>query len=218
MILHVDGTVMPNTVLTPDRLKASVYAPPHFIQENPGSHLAIAHIVQLFIEYVGIPTVDRWTRSARKLWPMKSENTEGQAAHPPSSRLIPDPVPVPSSHFLFYGRPWGNLPPLSTSQPLPHSDFPIQPTTPHVSSLDGYTADTFDSTAETSLDDYTADTIDSTTEMVMELTEQVYTLTVELEESQRMAEERLDKIFELQEQVRGTLPSSSLTSATYSWG
>jgi hypothetical protein len=33
-----------------------------------------------------------------------------------------------------------------------------------------------------------------------------------------MAEEHLDKIFELQEQVRGTLPSSSLTSATYSWG
>ncbi|KAJ6617482.1 hypothetical protein B0H10DRAFT_1948210 [Mycena sp. CBHHK59/15] len=50
IILHVDGTTAPNTLLTPDRLKADVHLPPHFVSENPDSHLAIAHIVQTFIE------------------------------------------------------------------------------------------------------------------------------------------------------------------------
>ncbi|KAJ6568721.1 hypothetical protein B0H19DRAFT_1373239 [Mycena capillaripes] len=186
LVLHIDGTTVPNTVLTPDRLKASVHAPPHFLQENPDSHLAIAHIVQLFIEYVGIPTVDRWTRSARRLWPMQS-NTDGQASHPPSTRLIPTPQPPGSSHYLFYGRPWANLPVLSTLQPpLARNNSPV----PAVSQV---LTDEYDDSTD-------VENLDDTAVAVMELSEQVYTLTVDLETSQRIAQDRLDVIFQCGEQ------------------
>ncbi|KAJ6571928.1 hypothetical protein B0H19DRAFT_1064944 [Mycena capillaripes] len=76
MILHVDGTAHPAAPLTPEYLKANVYLPPSFIQENPDSHQSLASIAQLFLEYVGVPTVAAWTRRGHTLnWPLGQQGT-----------------------------------------------------------------------------------------------------------------------------------------------
>ncbi|KAJ6476563.1 hypothetical protein DFH09DRAFT_1342444 [Mycena vulgaris] len=131
IILHVDGTTPPNTVLTPDCLKANIHLPPHFVDEHPQSHLAIAHIVQIFIEHVGLPTVERWKRSAHlKGWDL-SQPGHSPAVHPPAARLIPTPSSS-TSHYIFWGRPRLNLPAL-TSQPLPTPPAVSLPQLAHLS-------------------------------------------------------------------------------------
>lgn len=127
IILHIDGTTAPKTLLTPDRLKCHVHLPPHFVNEHPQSHLAIAHIVQTFIEHVGIPTVARWKRAAHTRGWSLSQSGHATAAHPPAAQLIP----VPSSgttHYIFWGRPWHNLPALTPS-PSPASPATLDPST-----------------------------------------------------------------------------------------
>ncbi|KAJ7281721.1 hypothetical protein C8J57DRAFT_1500415 [Mycena rebaudengoi] len=128
IILHIDGTTAPNTMLTPDRMRAHVHLPPHFVEENPGSHLAIAHIVQLFIEYVGLPTVERWTRSAHTNGWSLSFTGNPAPPHPPAHRLIPIPATA-TSHYVFWGRPWSSLSPLATSQSILAPPVPSTPVT-----------------------------------------------------------------------------------------
>ncbi|KAJ7084148.1 hypothetical protein C8R44DRAFT_894289 [Mycena epipterygia] len=86
------------TLLTPDRLEAHIHLPPHFINEHPQSHLAIAHIVQTFIEHVGIPTVARWKRAAHARGWALSQSGQAGPAHPPAAQLFP----VPSSGMTHY--------------------------------------------------------------------------------------------------------------------
>ncbi|KAJ7236998.1 hypothetical protein C8J57DRAFT_1529799 [Mycena rebaudengoi] len=172
IILHVDGTVAPNTTLTPDRLKASVYIPPSFIAENPDSHLAIAHIVQTFIKYVGLPTVDRWTHSAQALnWNMTPFG-DSSTPRTPSVHLLPVPR-AGTSHYTFRGCPWRNLPPLATSA---SSSFP----TPTTSGTD-------------------------MSELVAELQDHIYGLSVDLTEARNVANERLDTLVTVQDWARQLL-------------
>jgi hypothetical protein len=137
IILHVDGTTAPNTLLTPDRLKADVHLPPHFVKENPDSHLAIAHIVQTFIEYVGLPTVERWTRSAHSQGWSLSQKGNPRPPEPPSDRLVPAPK-ANTSHHIFCGRPWRSLPPLATATAPPSPALPT--ITDLIDQLDALTA------------------------------------------------------------------------------
>ncbi|KAJ7291870.1 hypothetical protein C8J57DRAFT_1212290 [Mycena rebaudengoi] len=163
IIVHVDGTVAPYTTLTPDRLKASVYLPPLFVMETPESHLAIAHIVQTFIEHVGLPTVNRWTRGARALNWSLTQSGVAATPHQPSARLVPAPR-AGTSHYIFHGRPWQNLDPLPTSRPATSSPS---------------------HSAHTLMD---ADT----PALVAELEDQIYGLSVDLREARTVANERLD--------------------------
>ncbi|KAJ7069003.1 hypothetical protein B0H15DRAFT_807288 [Mycena belliarum] len=64
MILHMSGTVAPGTPLAPEYLRASAYLPPAFLRRFPDAHGRIADIVQAFIEFVGIPTVDAFAQDA----------------------------------------------------------------------------------------------------------------------------------------------------------
>ncbi|KAJ7696763.1 hypothetical protein B0H17DRAFT_1130783 [Mycena rosella] len=97
MILHVDGTTIPNTPALLQYLRCVMYLPPLFVADNPASHRLLAQIAQLFIEAVGIPTVQKC----------------------PSATLVPDPQLTTSAYYRFHGRPVGvldsllNLPPVS---------------------------------------------------------------------------------------------------------
>lgn len=103
MVLHIDGTTVPGAPLRPEYLKAHVYLPPSFLQENPESEVAVADMVQQFIEYVGVPTATSWTRRAcARNWPFTQRSTV-VAPSPPDMPLIPDPIPR-SSHYIFRGR------------------------------------------------------------------------------------------------------------------
>ncbi|KAJ6617354.1 hypothetical protein B0H10DRAFT_1948429 [Mycena sp. CBHHK59/15] len=88
MILHMDGTTVPNTPSEPEYLRCSVYLPPSFVDNNPASHPMIAQIVQHFIEGVGVPTVQTWRNLANaRGWPL---TMAGPAPHanPTSPTLI----------------------------------------------------------------------------------------------------------------------------------
>ncbi|KAJ7088985.1 hypothetical protein C8R44DRAFT_892605 [Mycena epipterygia] len=109
IIMHINGTTVPNTPSQPQFLCCSAYLPPSFLANNPASHGPIAKIVQTFIESVGIPTVQQWRDKAnRRGW---SLTQSGPGAHPnaASSVLIPAPSPPNSAHYKFNGRPFGIL-------------------------------------------------------------------------------------------------------------
>ncbi|KAJ7163393.1 hypothetical protein C8R43DRAFT_1123007 [Mycena crocata] len=76
--------------LQPERLKAHCYIPPRFLAEHPDAHLAIAAIIQTFLEQVRLPTVDDWKRRALLIWMMGSTATD-------------------FSPYIFPGRPAGSL-------------------------------------------------------------------------------------------------------------
>lgn len=117
MVIHSAGTTVPNAPLVPERLKAQVYIPPRFLQEHPEAHATIAFLVQTYIEHVGIPTARDWRNRATKIW---SLTQRGHLALPVlPTTLIPIP-PAHSAHYIFKGRPWGDLrldvPPLTPAQ------------------------------------------------------------------------------------------------------
>ncbi|KAJ6518454.1 hypothetical protein DFH09DRAFT_1331938 [Mycena vulgaris] len=66
MIMHSAGTTMPGTPAAPEYLRCSVYLPPLFLRHHPDSHQPISEIVQLYINFVGIPTVLKWKDNAKK--------------------------------------------------------------------------------------------------------------------------------------------------------
>lgn len=126
MILHVDGTIHPAAPLAPEYLKANVYLPPSFVQENPGSHQSLASIAQLFLEHVGVPTVAAWTRRGHALnWPL---GQQGTVPVRPSQNLpvIPSAEAPGSSHYVFHGRPaTGTAPMVPPVSPISGSQVPI---------------------------------------------------------------------------------------------
>ncbi|KAJ6573765.1 hypothetical protein DFH09DRAFT_1311849 [Mycena vulgaris] len=107
MVIHVDGTTIPNAPLVPERLKAHCYLPPRFLADHPETHQALAGIVQSFIEHVGIPTAADWRRRAAYIWSMT------QVGHLPTIRLptalIPAPTGALSAYYIFPGRPESSL-------------------------------------------------------------------------------------------------------------
>ncbi|KAJ7867213.1 hypothetical protein B0H14DRAFT_3590365 [Mycena olivaceomarginata] len=123
MILHIEGTTVPNTPSLPEYLRCSAYLPPSFIANNPGRHPDIARIVQLFIESVGVPTVQAWRDNAHlRGWPL---NQAGPSPHQntPGTILIPNPRPN-SAHYTFLGRPVGALEAILTT-PAPPNITPV---------------------------------------------------------------------------------------------
>jgi hypothetical protein len=123
MVITTEGTTVPGTPPRSEFLKAHVYIPSSFLSENPGSHVAIATIVQLFIEHVGVPTVESWTRRAlARNWPLTQPGSNGLhvPVNPATLPLIPNPAPR-SSYYLFRGHAAGYVPtapddPPSSSQ------------------------------------------------------------------------------------------------------
>ncbi|KAJ7692033.1 hypothetical protein B0H14DRAFT_2651821 [Mycena olivaceomarginata] len=102
----------------PQYLRAATYLPPSFLAAQPASHPAIARIVQTFIESIGVPTVQEWRSNALlKRWPL-TQPGPGAPPNPPSSVLIPQPLPN-SSHYKFFGRPVGVLDAILSAIPPP---------------------------------------------------------------------------------------------------
>ncbi|KAJ7086901.1 hypothetical protein B0H15DRAFT_950409 [Mycena belliarum] len=126
MVMHVAGTTVPGAPLVPERLKAHVYLPPHFIAENPDAHGPVASIVQTFFEAIGIPTAAAWRHRALQIWSLTQHGHLPPITLP--TCLIPPPTSPRSAHYIFSGHPFGQLPLLappasaSTSGP-PSSDL-----------------------------------------------------------------------------------------------
>jgi len=111
MVLHVDGTTIPNAPALPEYLKAHVYLPPNLVGEFTDSHGPIANIVQSFIEAIGVPTVMRWRRAAsNNNWSLTQPPSGGlPAPSAPNLPLIPHATLPTSSYYIFPGRPYGSL-------------------------------------------------------------------------------------------------------------
>ncbi|KAJ7294038.1 hypothetical protein C8J57DRAFT_1491390 [Mycena rebaudengoi] len=106
MIMHIEGATAPNTPARPEYLRTSVYIPPHFLRRNPDSHLAIAQIVQLYIESVGVQTVVDFTAGVRmRRWPQVDDAAPPQPNNIPRNIIVPAPMRAGSAHYVFRGRP-----------------------------------------------------------------------------------------------------------------
>ncbi|KAJ7785381.1 hypothetical protein B0H14DRAFT_3506941 [Mycena olivaceomarginata] len=108
MVLHVDGTTVPGTPAEPQYLRASTYLPPDFVDSHEGSHVAITRIAQLFLEGIGVPTVQQWAANARACDWLLTQPTTHTTPNESSPDLIPTP-PVGSAHYKFFGRRVGEL-------------------------------------------------------------------------------------------------------------
>ncbi|KAJ6617184.1 hypothetical protein B0H10DRAFT_2034436 [Mycena sp. CBHHK59/15] len=120
IVLHVEGTTVPNTPVQPEYLRCTAYLPPSLVADNPTSHGPIAQIAQTFIESVGVPTVNKWFSNARaRGWPL-TQSGNGARRNPTSTTLIPEPNGGDSAHYKFLGRPVGALDEiLGTAAPRP---------------------------------------------------------------------------------------------------
>ncbi|KIL54460.1 hypothetical protein M378DRAFT_182432 [Amanita muscaria Koide BX008] len=105
IIMHVEGTVPPNTPIRAEYLKALVYLPRRVIQSLAENDKAvIANMVQNFIRVIGIPTVScLQTAVAQQGWRyMAMPSTVPQPFHNRDS-TIPEPLPQ-SNRFIFLGQ------------------------------------------------------------------------------------------------------------------
>src|ERR1700683_1024869 len=111
MVLHVDGTTIPDAPALPEYLKAHVYLPLNLVGEFTDSHGPIANIVQSFIEAIGVPTVMRWRRAAsNNNWSLTQLPSGGlPVPSAPNLPLIPHPTLPMSSYYIFPSRPYGSL-------------------------------------------------------------------------------------------------------------
>ncbi|KDR70558.1 hypothetical protein GALMADRAFT_229951 [Galerina marginata CBS 339.88] len=117
LIVHANPTMVPGTPPRPEFMKANVYLPPAFLEHNPHLHTTISHIVQLFLETVGVRTVVQWTRRARRNLHYSLNQT--RIVNPnPKAVGIPNPEPD-TSHYVFLGQPASNPP----SSPAPASSL-----------------------------------------------------------------------------------------------
>ncbi|KAJ6607594.1 hypothetical protein B0H10DRAFT_1956129 [Mycena sp. CBHHK59/15] len=125
IVLHMEGTTVPNTPVLPEYLRCTAYLPPLFLADNPASHGPIAQIAQTFIESVGVPTVNKWFSNARaRGWPL-SQSGPHPRPNPTSSTLIPAPNGADSAHYKFLGRPIGALNEILGTRPSPPPLFVI---------------------------------------------------------------------------------------------
>ncbi|KAJ7798861.1 hypothetical protein B0H14DRAFT_3543888 [Mycena olivaceomarginata] len=108
------------TQCEPQYLRATAYLPPAFVANHTTSHAAIARIAQIFIESVGVPTVQDWFNNARHLGWSLTQPGPGAAPNTWSPELIPPNHPG-TSHYRFFGRPVGALDTLLGS---PHTPAP----------------------------------------------------------------------------------------------
>jgi hypothetical protein len=119
MIMHVDGTLIPNAPALPEYMKADVYLPPPFIRENLVTSSSVAAIVQRFIEDLAVPAAIRWRQAGSNTpglrW--KFSGGGGPADVPtrnnPDLPLVPSPIISTSSRRIFFGRSFGSLGTLS---------------------------------------------------------------------------------------------------------
>jgi hypothetical protein len=125
MIMHINGTMVPNTPSQPQFLRCSAYLPPSFLADNPASHGPIAKIVQSFIESVGIPTVQQWRNNATHRGWSLTQSGPGARPNPTSSVLVPAPSRPDSAHYKFNGRPFGVLDDLLATMAPAHGPIII---------------------------------------------------------------------------------------------
>ncbi|KAJ7118515.1 hypothetical protein C8R43DRAFT_1137261 [Mycena crocata] len=107
MILHIEGTTVPNTLPLPH-------------------HGAIAQIAQLFIEAIGVPTVQQWRTNAHLRGWRLTQPGPTPTPNAATSILVPQPLAAGSAHYKFRGRPVGALDQLLKSTPAP-APAPVTP-------------------------------------------------------------------------------------------
>ncbi|KAJ6544860.1 hypothetical protein DFH09DRAFT_1088398 [Mycena vulgaris] len=129
IVIHANGTTVPNAPLVLEQLKAYCYIPPTFVADHPETHPVIASIVQTFIEHISIPTAADWLHRARRIWPMSQTGHLTSIVLP--TALVPPATSSRSSYYLFSGRPMGSLPappppvPTSTAAPPPEDKIHV---------------------------------------------------------------------------------------------
>ncbi|KAJ7791140.1 hypothetical protein B0H14DRAFT_3567756 [Mycena olivaceomarginata] len=106
-IVHVNGTVVPGTPSAPERLKAHVYLPPHFLAHHPQAHPAVAFIVQTVIEQIGVPTVQDWRNKAERVWSLTQTGHARPVALP---AVLNSRTSRPASQFTLAGPTPGPAP------------------------------------------------------------------------------------------------------------
>ncbi|KAJ7860597.1 hypothetical protein B0H14DRAFT_3622342 [Mycena olivaceomarginata] len=121
MIMHVEGTTVPNTPTEPQFLRAATYLPPGFVAAHPASHAAITRIAQTFIEAVDVPMVQQWRANALLRGWLLTQPGPGASPNGTVPFLIPT-LPPGSAHYKFFGHPVGALDALlGTAPPAPPS-------------------------------------------------------------------------------------------------
>jgi len=114
MILHVDGTLIPNAPPLLEYIKSDVYLPLPFINEGIVSPSSVAKIVQDFIEEIAVPAVIQWKNAGAITPGLNWKFTDAEHHSTPSSNspnllLIPTPTSPMSSRRVFLGRAFGSL-------------------------------------------------------------------------------------------------------------
>ncbi|KAH9913658.1 uncharacterized protein B0H18DRAFT_1126097 [Fomitopsis serialis] len=138
--MHVSGTQQPTlrtagTLPLPQDLRIQVYAPPNVLAEIPSSHATLAKLVQMFTEDLAVHVVQQFEIIARdKLnWSFKWNEDRPSASFAPGpslTSLLPDSRGT--AHYIFSGRPRGQLDTLIGASKAPQS----QPTAEHHNLLD----------------------------------------------------------------------------------
>jgi hypothetical protein len=177
MVLHVEGTTVPNTPTEPQYLRATTYLPPSFIAAHPASHAGIARIAQIFLESIGVPNVQQWRNNAMLMGWTLTQHGPGASPNGLSPDLIPPPQQPGFAHYKFLGRPIGQLDTLLSAMPTtPPGPVHVNPTMPLVFIDDEDNEDNEDEVFD-----------DATTRLINAL--------------ERESAQRLDQIHQLEQQI-----------------
>jgi hypothetical protein len=99
--------MVPGAPLEPERLKAQVYLPPHFLAHHPEVSPAVTFLVQTVIEQNGIPTAQDWHSKAQWVWSLTQTSHVVPVSLP--TMLVPLPNNSRSAQYLFPGHLWNSL-------------------------------------------------------------------------------------------------------------
>jgi hypothetical protein len=213
IIIHVEGATIPGAPPLPENLKAEVYIPPHILEEQPACHQPIAAIVQTFIEEVGVPTVKRWVEAAHGIgWSLnqKAPITLASSFYP---HLIPPATKPGSARYIFYGRPYGSLPELTSE---PHHHAPCQ------HHLPSGTADMSSSSTPTraaspsSSERYFSEKLDSIQSALIQAAEKIAYLEEQLAQKEEAYELEIIALWQELTETFDTLRKQEITIAKYS--